>query len=345
MPGTFAYTPGSGTILTPGSHTLSVTFTPTDTNNYNSATASVSIAVKETPIISWAPPANISYGTPLSATQLNARATVEGINVQGTFAYTPAAGAILNAGTHTLSVTFTPTDQAGYVLSSASVPITVVKATPVLTWAAAGEYRLRHTARCDAVECGRERARNAGLRARLWHDPQRRHPYPLGHVHADRHDELQQRCRVGSSHRRESDTGDLVGHSREHRCGNGARTDATQCHGRESSGWTVVLAGYRSPCCGVGAAQLLSVTFTPTDTDNYNTVTKTVPITVVSVARDAACDGACQDREPDLRNVQGRHRSFGAIAPRVCTECRRVVVLHAHRRQTMPSTTTGFRPT
>jgi hypothetical protein len=43
--GSFSYGPGAGTVLDAGTHTLSVTFTPSDTANYESATASVSIVV------------------------------------------------------------------------------------------------------------------------------------------------------------------------------------------------------------------------------------------------------------------------------------------------------------
>jgi sugar lactone lactonase YvrE len=47
----FVYTPAAGTILTPGSHTLSVLFTPTDTVDYTTATATVSINVTQaTPV-------------------------------------------------------------------------------------------------------------------------------------------------------------------------------------------------------------------------------------------------------------------------------------------------------
>ena len=46
--------------------TLSVTFTPTDTANYATATANVLITVtKATPVITWPTPANITYGTAL----------------------------------------------------------------------------------------------------------------------------------------------------------------------------------------------------------------------------------------------------------------------------------------
>ena len=81
-----------------------------------------------TPILTWTNPANIVHGTPLSDTQLNALA-----DEPGTFAYNPAAGTVLNAGSHTLSVTFTPTDAANYTSASASVTLTVDRATPTVT--------------------------------------------------------------------------------------------------------------------------------------------------------------------------------------------------------------------
>ena len=50
----------------------------------------------------------------------------------GPFVYTPAAGTILTAGLHTLSVTFTPTDVVDYSSASATVTLTVTKATPTV---------------------------------------------------------------------------------------------------------------------------------------------------------------------------------------------------------------------
>jgi hypothetical protein len=46
--GTFAYTPGIGSLLTKGPHTLSTTFTPSTSNavNYTKASKSVSIKVE-----------------------------------------------------------------------------------------------------------------------------------------------------------------------------------------------------------------------------------------------------------------------------------------------------------
>ncbi|PKL57826.1 MAG: hypothetical protein CVV34_05500, partial [Methanomicrobiales archaeon HGW-Methanomicrobiales-5] len=87
-------------------------------------------ANKEVPVITWANPADIVYGTPLSAIQLNATA-----NTTGTFAYTPDIGVILNAGTNQeLSVLFTPDDLVNFEPASKIVTINVLKATPVITW-------------------------------------------------------------------------------------------------------------------------------------------------------------------------------------------------------------------
>ncbi len=123
VPGTFVYTPPVGTILNAGAQTLSVTFTPSDTANYNTATATVRLTVqKATPIISWGNPADIPQGTPLSNTQLNATA-----NVPGQMAYNPVAGTVLLAGNgQVLRVTFTPTDGGNYNVATAQVSINVL---------------------------------------------------------------------------------------------------------------------------------------------------------------------------------------------------------------------------
>jgi putative lipoic acid-binding regulatory protein len=119
--GTFAYTPSSGTVLGTGADKLSVKFTPTDATDYSSVTDTVTLTVnKGTPTIAWTVPAAISYGTALSATQLDATASVG-----GTFAYTPTAGTVLAAGAQTLSVTFTPTQTNNYNPASHTVKLTV----------------------------------------------------------------------------------------------------------------------------------------------------------------------------------------------------------------------------
>ena len=123
-PGALTYTTPVGTLLNAGSgQNLSVTAAAT--TNYNSATASVTINVlKVTPVITWANPADITYGTLLSATQLNATA-----DVPGTFTYTPPSGTKLNAGPgQNLKVDFTPTDAVNYSAATKTVTINVAKA-------------------------------------------------------------------------------------------------------------------------------------------------------------------------------------------------------------------------
>ncbi len=84
-----------------------------------------------TPIITWSNPADIVYGTALSATQLNAT-----VNAPGTLSYSPAAGAPLNAGNgQPLVVSFTPSDPSSYAPATKTVVINVLKATPEITWA------------------------------------------------------------------------------------------------------------------------------------------------------------------------------------------------------------------
>jgi sugar lactone lactonase YvrE len=99
-------------------------------NAYDGAltgTATVAVTVtKTTPTITWADPAAITYGTLLSATQLNATASVS-----GNFTYLPASGTELAVGPQALKVDFTPTDTTNYTTASATVNITV-NAPPAL---------------------------------------------------------------------------------------------------------------------------------------------------------------------------------------------------------------------
>jgi hypothetical protein len=123
------YDPAIGTVLTGGTHTLTVTYAADD--NFSGATKTVTIHVnKLTPSITWNNPADITYGTALSATQLNASSSVA-----GSFVYSPAATTVLNAGTaQVLTATFTPTDAATYAVVSKTVNINVNKASPSIIW-------------------------------------------------------------------------------------------------------------------------------------------------------------------------------------------------------------------
>jgi hypothetical protein len=93
-------------------------------------------AVRSPVAVAWPTPAAITYPAPLTATQLNATAA----GVDGTFAYTVDGIAvraidnrILGGGTHTLGVTFTPTESSGLLPGTASVSLTVNKAGLTVT--------------------------------------------------------------------------------------------------------------------------------------------------------------------------------------------------------------------
>jgi len=202
VPGSFVYNSRIGTILRAGTYTLSVVFTPTDTNDYLTASNNVSLVVQPAPLtatgsnasrpygttnpvftgvvigavngdnitasyfctattnspagnytilqnivdhneslinyaittnngtltvtpviphLTWTNPAAITYGTPLGSNQLHATATVP-----GSFAYNPTNGIVLNVGTNTLSVIFTPTDTNDYTTVTNSVSLVVL---------------------------------------------------------------------------------------------------------------------------------------------------------------------------------------------------------------------------
>ncbi len=72
------------------------------------------------PVLQWATPAAITYGTALGASQLDATS-----GTPGQFTYFPPSGTVLSAGTHTLTVTFTPTDSVDYSAAQDAVTLVV----------------------------------------------------------------------------------------------------------------------------------------------------------------------------------------------------------------------------
>ena len=101
----------------------------------------IGIAGQTVPTVTWANPASITYGTPLSASQLDATPSVT-----GNFQYTPAKGTILQAGAgQELFASFTPNNSTSYVSTTTAVDITVTKATPSLTINAVSATRQRQS--------------------------------------------------------------------------------------------------------------------------------------------------------------------------------------------------------
>lgn len=134
--GTFAFvTPG--TVPYVGVTNQSVTFTPTDSNGYNSITFIVGVTVnQQTPVLKTAPTAStITNGNTLSISILTGGVVTNAFNtnmVAGSFAFTTPS-ATPGVGTANQSVTFTPTDTADYNSITLNVSVTVVAAPSAVT--------------------------------------------------------------------------------------------------------------------------------------------------------------------------------------------------------------------
>ena len=115
------------TGLTAGTTDIEAVYSGSATYDGSTGTLTQTIN-KATPAVTWLAPSQIVYGTALGATQLNASA-----NVPGTFSYNPSSGTLLNAGSHALTATFTPTDIANYSTVERTVAINVLKAPATLT--------------------------------------------------------------------------------------------------------------------------------------------------------------------------------------------------------------------
>jgi hypothetical protein len=117
-------------VLSVGSYSSIASFTPTDSTDYTGTTATVTLLVNQaTPTITWTAPTAITYGTALGSTQLDATSSVP-----GAFTYSLPAGTVLNAGSHSLTVTFSPADSKDYAGATAAVTLLVNQATPTINW-------------------------------------------------------------------------------------------------------------------------------------------------------------------------------------------------------------------
>ena len=189
MPGTFVYTPAAGTVLNAGAaQTLSVTFTPTDTANYTTATATRDDHRAQGDADDHLGDAGgIVYGTALSATQLNATASVP-----GTFVYTPAAGTVLIGRRGADAVGDVHADRRRELHDGdGDRRDHRAEGDADDHLGDAGGHRLRHGAERDAAERDGERAGHASsTRRRRARCSRPARPDAVGDLHADRRGEL-----------------------------------------------------------------------------------------------------------------------------------------------------------
>jgi hypothetical protein len=127
--GSFAWTT-PGMVPVAGTQSYSVTFTPTDTTDYNTMTGTASVTInKATSIVSaWPAASGIASGQTLASSALSGGASTPA----GSFAWT-TPGTVPGMGTQSYSVTFTPTDTTDYTTLAGMVSVSVDKTTPTIS--------------------------------------------------------------------------------------------------------------------------------------------------------------------------------------------------------------------
>jgi hypothetical protein len=134
LSGTFVYSPSSGTVLSAGSQTLSVTFNPTDTTDYNSGTDNVTLTVNPAaPTITFTV-SNQTYGVSpfaVSATSNSAGAITYSV-VSGPATVSGSTVTITGAGTVVLQAS--QAASGNYSAGTQNASFTVAKATKTITF-------------------------------------------------------------------------------------------------------------------------------------------------------------------------------------------------------------------
>jgi hypothetical protein len=133
-PGTFDWTDGT-IVPNAGKAPQSVTFTPTDLDNFSPAVFNVSVTVNQaaTTVTTWPTATAIIYGQALS----NSVLSVGAASVAGTFAFT-APATVPSVGMADYSVTFTPSS-ANYLSVVGTASVTVNKADQTIDFPAIGD--------------------------------------------------------------------------------------------------------------------------------------------------------------------------------------------------------------
>jgi hypothetical protein len=130
VPGTFAYGPPAGSVLGAGTNPLSVVFTPNDTLDYNTASASVNLVVLKAPLTVTADSATRTYGDPNPSFTGTIVGLVNGDSISAT--YTCAAAQTSLPGSYSIvPVLVDPNNQqVNYNVTLVDGTLTVTPAAP-----------------------------------------------------------------------------------------------------------------------------------------------------------------------------------------------------------------------
>ena len=139
MPGSFAYTPAPGTVLSAGAgQTLSVTFTPTDAADYNSVTATATINVCQVQLTVAADNQSMAYGGSVPTLTDTITGFVNGDDasvVSGTPGLSTTASSSDHPGSYPITVDVSGLSATNYTFVEQDGTLTISTATPTITWA------------------------------------------------------------------------------------------------------------------------------------------------------------------------------------------------------------------
>ena len=139
MPGSFVYTCAAGTVLSAGAgQTLSVTFTPTDTSDYNSVTTTATINVLRAQLSVVAADKSMNYGSSVSALTDTITGFVNGDQagvVSGSPGLSTSASARSHPGSDAINVNVSGLSATNYSFAAKNGTLTIGRATPTITWA------------------------------------------------------------------------------------------------------------------------------------------------------------------------------------------------------------------
>ena len=141
VPGSFVYTPASGTVLGAGNgQNLHADFTPTDTTNYNTASKDVSISVTKVTLTVTADNQSRAYGDPNPALTYTMTGFVNGDTQAGATTGQPSVTTTANntsaPGSYTITTAIGTLTSANYSFSFVNATLTITKANQTITFGA-----------------------------------------------------------------------------------------------------------------------------------------------------------------------------------------------------------------
>jgi hypothetical protein len=259
--------------------------------------------LKATPTITWANPAGMTFGTALGPDRLDASASFGGSPLPGTFSYSPAAGTVLDAGSgQALSVLFTPSDTADFNPATATVSVDVAPAmpafdslsAPTITYGTAATTLSGHLAAGMVVPPGSVAITLNGVTESAPIDPAKgsfsasfptaalnasSSPYSITYAYAATADFAAAGATANLTVNKAIPT---INWTKPDNITSATPLGAAQLDATASVAGTLTYTPAAGTVLPQGPGQVLSVTFTPTDTTDYTTVTGSTSINVLA---------------------------------------------------------------